>query len=290
MFNICVDPGMVYKLDDGILSRIRMIATKFNVELIEDQKSLTGASKGSPSIYPFLHIPYLAKKYQCDIETVMLWFLRLCADKFVSLIEDEDSRALELEMKNLTPRLRSQFNTDITVCITNCMHLCYMLRQRLPKKVFMPELTSTSLGETLKAMLYVAVDQRAKSVRDLIKEDWVNQSMCDGHPWKAIKMLKSSSIHLAFDNYTQNHNLLKQDVNKLIKLVFGSFSLKDGFSIGTGSIYVNSAWVESVINQERLKITADGIQKRLDDKIYETLISAEPDVSHIYKFDYLSDV
>lgn len=280
------DQGMIYKLDDGIIDRIALVATRFNIELENLLPRMTGLSAGTPSLYPFLHIPYLAEKLDVSINALMLYFLRLCADKFIALMNDkENPRALEMAVKSAKSKLRCQFNSDMLTCITNGLHLSYMVRQRNPDKISIPELTSASLGETLKALMFIAVDKRANKARKLIEQDWEDKDRPDGHPWKAIARLKKSSICLAYDNYVQQHNLLKSNVNQIIKIVFSSLSLRDGFNIGSGSVYVTSSWNESQINKVNLQTLALKVQDNLDDSEIMTLMSAEPDVDHIYKFE-----
>ena len=258
-----------------------MLATKFNIELKAEAEA-----KNVQSLYPYIHLPNLAQQYGVSINVLMLYFLRLCADEFVKLIEDENKRALELRIKHLTSKLRCQFNDDITNCIASCMQISYMLRQLEPEKVFIPELTVASIGHTLKAMLYVTTDLRAHDVRTKLKENWDELGRPESHPWKAISRLKTASIDLAHEVFTNNKSIFKQDVNKLLKLVFTSFTLKDGFNVGSGPVYITSAWEEARINQQLNRQLAKKIQAKLDESVLTNLLNVEPDTKHLYTFAY----
>ena len=273
------DANIVYRLDSGIMARVAMLSTKFNTQLESEFKDQL-------SPYPYIRIPALAEKYGCSINALMLYFLRMCADRFLELIESENKRALELEVKHLTSKLVCQFNDDILPCITNCMQLSYMLRCEKPESVFIPELTNDSIGQTLNSLLFIAVDKSAHDVRTLIKLDWEAHSRPENHAWKAISRLKAASIDLAKKNFDTDSNLYKQDIQKLIKLVFSSFCLKDGFSVSSGVVYVTSAWQESRINQERHKALAKYIHQSVSAKVLDDLFNKTADTNHLYTFGY----
>lgn len=284
------NPQIVYSLDDGIMDRVKLVSTLYNVELAKIVP--IGASEGTPSIYPYHHLQYLADKYCTTVDGIMLWFLRLCLDKFMDLLKAESNgklNAMELEIKRLSNRLRCQFNSDITKSITSCLMLCTILRNPSPTSVHIPELTSSSLAKTLKAMHFVALDKRAHHVRSLIKEDWDDKDRPEAHPWKAISRLKASSIDLALTNFIEELAIAKNDIGRLVKTVFTALSLKDGFNVGSGIVYITSAWEESRMHINDFKELAISIQAnaRVDK---EALISfAKADVEHLYEFTYDSE-
>ena len=263
------------------MARIAMLATKYNIELKAEAEA-----KGLESLYPFIYLPQLAEQHNVSLNTLILYFLRLCADAFIKLIEDKNKRALELKIKHLTSKLRCQFNDDISNSITSCMQISYMLRQKEPAKVFIPELTSASIGETLSAMLYIATDLRAHDIRTKLKENWDSLNRPESHPWKAISRLKTASIDLAYNVFMDNKEIFKQDVNKLLKLVFSSFTLKDGFNVGSGPVYITSAWEEARINQATYKALAINIQQAIDADVLTNLLEVMHDTKHLYTFGY----
>ena len=279
------DPRIVYDLDDGIMDRVKLISTLFNVELAKLVPE--GASEGTPSLYPFQHIQFLADKFNCSINTIMLWFLRLCADAFEQQILQKDFNQLEITVKHLSNRLRCQFNADILKCITSAMMLAYTLRQKQPKLVHIPELTSHSLGATLKALRYIVIDKRAHNVRSLIKDDWNDKGRPEGHAWKAVSRLNKASIDLALDKFLAEIAINKQDLPKIAKSIFSAFSLTDGFSVGSGIVYITSAWNESRLYVNSLKTTTAAIHSNITQAELQALTEdADADVGHLYSFDY----
>lgn len=267
------------------MDRVKLIATLYNVQLAKLE--LTGVSKGSPSPYPFYHLPWLADKLGIDTNVLMLWFLRLCADRFLALIESEDKHALEFRVKQLSNKLSCQFNKDITDCIVSAMMLSYLIMQEQPANCRIPELTTISLGTVLQSLRFICIDERAHYVRTLIKEDWDAQNRREGHPWKAIARLKRTSIDLAYNQFLEQNNIFKSDVERMAKLVFGSFALRDGFNIGTGIVYITSAWESARLYTKDMQQLAISIHASIDKT---TIVGQKANVEHLYSFGYDADL
>lgn len=279
------DPNIMYDLDDGIMSRVALLSTRFNVEL--DEITPTGASEGTPSILPFYHYPYLAEKLGISLDALMLWTLRLCADYFLSLIESEDKSALVKEVKRITTRLRTQFNKDITNCVTSALQLSCLLTSKDLDKVFIPEITPSAIKRGLNDFLFVSADLRCHQLRNLIKEDWNKKGRPEGHPWKAIAKVKKASIDLAWEDYQKQVSTNSKDLDLAVKTAFGRFTLVDGFKVGAGLVYVTSAWEESRKHQEEYKQLVRNIRKEIPN--FDELISGEAvkaNTKYLYSFDY----
>lgn len=254
------DPQLAYRLDNGIISRIAMLSTKYNIEL-EDEKRYTDA----PSLLPFIYLPWLAEQHGVSLNALMLYFARLCADKFLRLIESEDKRALECEMKYLTSKLRCQFNEDTTNSIINCLHLSkYLLSKQFePADWALPEINTECLLQCLRLFETFALSPAFHLARTLLKDDWEAKNRPDGHAWKAISRLKSHSISASVIALAQSADLLKYQPNEAIRLAFKPLTLKDGFTVGSGPVWVVSAWEEARINADGLKALAKHIYGKL---------------------------
>lgn len=266
------------------MDRVRLISTLYNIEL--EQLEFEGLSKDTPDPLPFQHIPWLAKKLDVDVNAVMLWFLRLCADKFISLTyADAPPRALENEVRHWTNKLRCQFNKDILQCIVSAMMLSYLIKHPDPDSVQFPEISTNTLGEVLQSLAYLMIDERAHEARSLIKYDWDKLDRPEGHAWKAIARLKHTSVDLAYTEFTEQQHILKNDLHKMIKIVFGAFSLRDGFSVGSGVVYVTSAWEQARMHIPRLKELAKHIHTNIEPELKAYLIGdAIPSTEHLYDF------
>jgi hypothetical protein len=104
------NPRLIWGIDPGFADRIKLLATLREAEL--EQIELTPLSQGSTDVRPFVHFPYLAEKTGVSIKTIMLWFARLCADKFLKTLEDRTS--LEYAVDRYTLRLREPLHKDST--------------------------------------------------------------------------------------------------------------------------------------------------------------------------------
>ena len=75
-----------YKMDSGMKSRIKLLATYSSLYLNNILKDQDGVSEGTYSLSTEEHWNYLVNKLETSHRVLALWFLRLCADKFMGSI------------------------------------------------------------------------------------------------------------------------------------------------------------------------------------------------------------
>ena len=83
-----------YKMDSGMKSRIKLLATHSGSGLKKALRKVEGVSEGTPSLKTEEHWTYLAKKLDTSEKVLALWLMRLCADLFM------DSIGLSISVEN----------------------------------------------------------------------------------------------------------------------------------------------------------------------------------------------
>ena len=234
---------LVEKVDEGVINRLAILKTKSNIEL--KQWVGTGASKGSKSPFIMNHLHYLCDKYDIEPLVLGLWFLRLCADKFMTLIDDRKSIAegnnkLAKKVISLYKELRVQVNHALMTKNT-CILLQFAHLLRNPG-ISIPELEVEELTEVLGDGTYLALMKDLAPVRRIIYQDWKDQDKPDAHPYVALNTLRKTSMIEAVE--ASNKTLLnnRTDITKGIKSVFGPLLTKSGFSVHYSRVKVSASW------------------------------------------------
>ena len=189
------NPRLVYGIDPGFVDRIKLISTIREAEL--DNEQLPPISQGTPDRRPFIHLDYLADKLKVNKNTLMLYFARMCADKFLSLIEDRTS--LEKRVDYLTINLREILHKDstsqlllllITVGVMDsikAMRFC-----KLEKGVTIQDFHWSTYFNQLYNLI---VDKTMfEGIKEALKEDFEVDKCNPLHPHLALKSLDCHSF------------------------------------------------------------------------------------------------
>ena len=101
-----------YKMDSGMKSRIKLLATYSGLSLSNMVPEQTGVSQGTYSLSTEEHWNYIVNKLETSHRVLALWLLRLCADKFLASI------GLELT-KNKKPVAHPLYTGDNKLVVTD---------------------------------------------------------------------------------------------------------------------------------------------------------------------------
>ena len=296
------NPNITYKLDDGILDRVALLKTYYRKDLDALVSQAQGASEGTPSLLTWIHIKYLADKYQTTEIAIILWGIRLCVNKFWGLISTGDRYAnrLEEDMKYWTSRLSETFKPSIERNVIMFMHFSKAIRAGDLTKFRVPEMSAVALKECFRAMHFIFIDPRAHEIRELVKQDWEDKDRPKIHPWQAIRNLDKQSVDGAWrkiiKTVQENPGNVWTDRAALIKEVFGTMSLRNGFKLGVGVVHIVMDWNDSAkvyiddLVELAVKIR-DNIKSEFPE-IWEVLLNEEGTVTesdHLYEFQYDPD-
>jgi hypothetical protein len=243
--------SFAYDLDSGIQSRIKTVTTYSGIELRKLQRSK--ALQGCEDLRPFYALPWLANKYGCSIDTIILWALRLASDEFYSCItdtsQDPSINPLEDRVINLTSRLRYRFKNDVLNSMVSAMALSKTIFDKLRGKSYptLPEFSFRLFFEMIKDFYFIAVDPCGLDLCSVLKTEWENDGRKTVHPYQSLRDLKLYTVKHALDWATDHYsdflnggNIPTSEADILKK--FSSFILfRDGFKLGGGIGYTIDA-------------------------------------------------
>lgn len=274
------NPRMVYGFDTGVLARIRLITTRWAREL----NKMTGddlgpASYGSPNIYPFAHWKWLCKKYDIELNTLLLWGCRLCADYFWELIKVPGEDDLLNRFKKVSSKLRTTFDINVNVALTKALFLSHSIRRATNQdQYFVPEISVKYLTECVRDFQYVAIDLKAHHLRTLLKADWESKDRPDTHPWMAIRKLQISSIDVAIEQLNEIKATSEKHLDQVVKATFGGFMLRSGFKLSSDIVWVASTWNACRGDSEQLH----NLSKELVEKLKNFPLTTENQLDELF--------
>lgn len=240
--------------------------------MVRRRETIGGASEGSPDLRPYNHIPWLAKKLDCDPETLFLWCARLAADEFYQLITDDSDPSvnrLEERVLTLTSRLRYRFKSDILNSIVQCMALCKIIVDKLKipeSKSYLPEFNLRIFYHLCKHFYFFGIDPSTQSFTKLLRADWENKGRITSHPYQSVRDVRYDTFKQSLDwmeeNYVQqiNSNLtLTVDESSVLKKFTSFLMMRDGFKLsGSIPLFIES-WNGMRYQAEELSTLAESI-------------------------------
>ena len=241
------DPMLSYVLDSGTIDRVKLLGTYLLSELNMIVETVEGASKGTPSLQPMYHIPFLANKFNVSPECLMAWAIRLAADRFEEVInihEDENGKpinALEWQVKYWSSRLRYQFQVHIEQAILTAMFVCRAIRHSDKGSFFVPELTPQLFIDYLEDLYFVCIDPSGNSLFKYFKNDWDKSGRSSKHFYTGIRQIRYESISFVLQQYGNSPGKIKD--------MFGMIQLRSGVSLGSGQAYIVDNWQNTRIQQ-----------------------------------------
>lgn len=249
-------PNLLYGLDEGIVSRMKILSTIRQYELNNfdsnpSSRDVSSASEGSPTLSPPTHIPWLCKKYDIEPITLFLWLCRLCADKFYALIESGDPNPLRLRVEHLTKHLQVSFDDNASEAFLELLAFCHILANCEKTEYTVPEMNPRYLTEALQYAVTFCVHKDLNPMRAKLKQLWEDQGRPERHPYFAIRRLQLPSL---VDAYKQACSQIKDvSLEDYLKAVFSRLITRSGFKFGASPVYLIADWQSMRDKQETLR-------------------------------------
>lgn len=262
--------NFAYNLDSGIQSRIKAVSTYSNAEMQTLKNSVKGISKDSPDLRPYNHIPWLAKKLNCDPEALFLWCARLAADEFYQLITDTSDPSvnkLEERVYHHTSRLRYRFKSDILSAMVQCMALCKIIVDKLSgNPLYLPEFNLRIFYHLCKHFYFFGIDPSTQSFVKFLRDNWELKGRVTNHSYQSFRDVRFDTFKQSLDwlesNYVNqvNSNIsLNLDESSVLKKFTSFLMMRDGFKLsGSISLFIES-WNNVRYQFSELSELADNI-------------------------------
>jgi len=197
-----------------------------------------------------VHLPWLAQNLGVAEETLLLWAARLAVDRFMEFTSwrgDVPTEALMNEVHDLTSRLRCQFHKDSTRSIISGMVFADILLRYLSTpagaegdEYLLPEISVNQLSGAFTAFRRLVTDRDYYRVRSLIKLHWELNNRPDAHPWTGIRKLNFGTVPTAANLLTAAVQS-REPLSSVVKQVFSTLTLRDGFVGSSDVIWVTKA-------------------------------------------------
>jgi len=264
------DPRMVYSLDSGIADRIKLLSTLRKSELL---RLVSPRCPESPGLQPFVHLPWLAQNLGVAEETLLLWAARLAVDRFMEFTSwrgDVPTEALMNEVHDLTSRLRCQFHKDATRSLISGMVFADILMRHLTSKkglkteYQLPELSTVQLKLAFESFRKLVTDKNYYRVRSLLKLHWELNNRPDSHPWTGIRKLNFGTVPTAA-NLLAAAIQSREPLSSVVKQVFSSLTLRDGFVGSSDGIWVCKGWETCRTDSSSIETLARRVLKVVED-------------------------
>ncbi len=258
------DPNLVYNLDSGIISRIKLLSTYYYNEMQRKDHYIPTIGKSTADLRPHYHLKWLANELNVDKEAIMLWGLRLATDRFYEVITKDVKpgiNALEVEVRKWTSRCRIRFKADSTQALINAIVISLIIKNT-NKQWELPELSAETLAEGLSSFYYIISDLAGTKLISMMKQDWLDNDRIPTHYYEGFREVLPESLKIAGDTYNrymQEPPSNKTAINDMVKNIMGKITLRDGFKISPGMSYLIEFWKRSQFNLEDLKESASEV-------------------------------
>ena len=294
------DPRIRFQLDGGMTDRVKFLTTYSNIELSELSRLAVGASKGTPSLRTHIHLPFLAKKLDVDKTAIILYFLRLCLDKFMDylnkpVVENPQGSItyMEDQIKYYSARLRTTLDCDhgtnfAMAMLTSIAILhCKGTKEGL-SKIKEVEVTPVSLRLGFSEFCKLAYGENTGFCRDILRKQWEREGCPSVHPWKAFENLKFTGV---IRGYINLHELnlgsgtsrdqdscigRTMDLPHSIQASYSHVITNEGHAIGAGVPYVledweqantNIKWIKDIVSEMIDIMDEDGVSQEFRDRL-----------------------
>lgn len=266
------DPHLVYQLDSGIVARLKFIATLSRPEMLSLAGKLTGVSAGSPDARPFSHIPWLAEKLGASTDAVMLWLMRLAADRFHDVITDQSDptvNQLEKQVNDISSNLRRGYSKEINVQILIFFYL--LSRMAGSRARTWMALTQVDWGRIFEAADTLTNVNPISQVIDIWKKHWEEEGKPPLHPYAGYRLLEMSSLQTAAKRWRQENSPASMlTISEKFKYVFRSVLLLTGMPMTSDFVWLT----EHYMYAGSFKAELDAINAELINRMESTLDSS----------------
>jgi hypothetical protein len=275
-------PTTIYNLDIGAISRLAPISTYRQFEL----KSMNASS--DHNLHPAVHIEYLANKYDVEPRSLYCKLIKDCADYFLShTVQHGAEKDVHFKSEQIMPFLRIQMNKNAMDVLVRCAFMAYALRYEKLERVWLPELTLTSLGDVLEALRFLCIDEHAYEFKTHLKKDWEKQDRDYAHYWWCLRKTLITSIDQAYETYIKLKST--KDVALVTEEVFKAIRLNDGVSVAAKVTYIIRTWEKirgevDVIYEDARRILSE---QQYSNKTIDALSLLDRDLNPICNPNYL---
>lgn len=206
------NPNLVYELDPGMKDRVHILSTYREVEI--DELQMGGLSSDSPCYKPSFHIPWLAEKLGVQVNTLMLWFLRKCADYFLDNIEVKEIGVNPLEelVGRWSLNLRYQININEMGCILSLLATMariqgqFVKSEKGQKPLRDVQLQDINFYEAMSGVLRLYIDTNYQPFLHSLKDhyDRVDLKYKEVHPWRGFMVIDPQSLANCYNLYDRD--------------------------------------------------------------------------------------
>lgn len=292
-----------YSIDSGIMSRIKIISTYSKAELLRMRDNIDSvALQGCPDLRPFAALPWLANKYNVDIDTLMLWSARLASDYFyetITKLVDPSINSLEETVYYHTNRLRYRFRNEILESLVYAMALSSALTAIVRNEdPYLPEFNFSHLYEMCKDFYFISVDPSMVNFCTYLKEDWESKGRTSFHPYQSLRDLRVDTLKQALEwaqseyiDFLNGGVTLKTTESEVLKRFVSFISLRCGFKLGGGISYFIDAINTVAYNEVEIFELANKLLDKLKETDEEAVNSLTKYAKNLLKVndDWMSD-
>lgn len=245
------------KSDDGAVDRMTIVSTldaddlkdlelpeSFSYGDVDDVVShaFTTIKGDNNSFGPF--IENLAKTLEVKQQTLIMWLMRLCVDKFMKQFDDKTLKhthtVLKAKLEYVQPK------DALTPLVCAIQFAMVLAGHRVGEGVNVQTLTA---GFNALISLHSNMSKEYYDIKQFLKEDWVDKACPWNHPYTTIKWLTDASalsMYVAVNGGDDNINKLVQGqkVSEYFTTVlndarFGS----NGMKVKASTSELNKNWV-----------------------------------------------
>lgn len=238
-----MDRNTVYSLDSGIVDRVKILQTRGKLELNRLLPKLwPDPNDRPPSLEPATYFLWLEKRYGVSTDCLMLWALRQATNEFYDLIQTRDPLVLRNIHHHHSNRLRQKFMPNIRNSAMKAMVLSMMLTSKTLSPII-PELSSNTLGQALKA--YLKVHGGRVNLSNAMKADW-QETDCDlTHFWQGFKDIYLPSVrdaNDAFGHETSSGTFTRKKAIEAMNEVIDHLHTRGGQKLTGGFTHLAEDW------------------------------------------------
>ena len=259
-----IDMNTVYELDPGIIDRVKILNTRTRAQLNEITPGLYPDPSDRPeSLEPAKYLPWLANKYECDVECLILWGLRMATDEFWELIKDGDV----IKLRELTHfhanRCKVRFMPHVRQAVMRSFIISLLLTNE-NDDLFIPELNHRLLHHALKA--FKKIQGGLVNVCEPMKQSWEKANRDCLHHWQGFREVWLPSVQEAIEAYEAAMNTGRfngRKLNNTISEIVDYLYTRGGQKIAGGYSYLREDWEDARMNSETLREEAKSIKQTL---------------------------
>lgn len=269
--------NLAYGVDDGLVSRIRVLTTYTAAEIFELSTSqqlkleagMSPIGSESPDLRTEEHITWLCKRLNELVvklelppvtitpNLVMAWYFRKCADKFINLTNPQDT------FKIISRKLRNQMDLEITSTFIKLMQVAYFLFE--PEAKMLPALTRSSLALLLQYTTRLCCDKRLNDVRQHFKQLWLLDGSSQTHPYYALRQLDMPILDIVNKEWQASYTQKASSGQDYIKDVFGNLATRFGFKLARSVESIFRNWNDAQLLYKQHKLLAKELSSILNE-------------------------